>query len=85
MYRYIQLISSDSFVAFQRICSKDYKIPDSNFTVPKGMIVNIEPRQELCFANPDKFDPDNFLEDRYNKFGFLGFGQGPRHCIGTKA
>ena len=78
-------ISFDSFVAFQRICSKDYKIPDSNFTVPKGMIVNIEPRQELCFANPDKFDPDNFLEDSYNKFGFLGFGQGPRHCIGTRA
>ena len=51
--------------------------------IPKGMHINIDPRQEDCFKNPDQFDPDNFLEsDKFNKFGFLGFGQGPRSCIG---
>ena len=29
------------------------------------------------------FDPDNFVEsDKFNKFGFIAFGQGPRNCIG---
>ena len=41
-------------------------------------------REEDCFPNPDKFDPDNFNESEgLNKFGFTGFGQGPRNCIGT--
>ena len=32
---------------------------------------------------PDKFDPDNFdPENNPNKFGFTGFGHGPRNCIG---
>ena len=40
-------------------------------------------RAEECFANPDKFDPENFNESQFlNKVGFLGFGQGPRNCIG---
>ena len=41
-------------------------------------------REEDCFPNPDKFDPDNFEESEgLNKFGDVGFGQGPRNCIGT--
>ena len=43
-------------------------------------------REEDCFPNPDKFDPDNFEESEgLNKFGDVGFGQGPRNCIGTFA
>ena len=31
----------------------------------------------------DKFDPDNFDPvNNPNKFGFTGFGHGPRNCIG---
>ena len=41
------------------------------------------PKEEDCFPNPDMFDPDNFNEsENLNKFGFIGFGQGPRNCIG---
>ena len=69
--------------AIQRECTKDYKIPDTNFIIPKGLNVQIIPKKEKCFANPDKFDIDNFNEsDSFNKFGFIGFGQGPRNCIG---
>ena len=94
----------------QRTCTRDYKIPDSEFTIPKDLLCTILPRwnliqttiwtknaylfinlhgnylmlrEEDCFPNPDKFDPDNFNESEgLNKFGFMGFGQGPRNCIG---
>ena len=47
------------------------------------MNINIVPKKGDCFANPEKFDIDNFTEsDAFNKFGFTGFGQGPRNCIG---
>jgi len=69
----------------QRICTRDYKIPDSDFTIPKDLMVTIMPREEDCFPNPEKFDPDNFEESEgLNKFGDVGFGQGPRNCIGMR-
>ena len=41
------------------------------------------PKKEDCFENPEKFDLENFTEsEALNKFGFTGFGQGPRNCIG---
>jgi len=68
----------------QRTCSKDYLVPDTDFTIPKGLMVNIPPG-ENCFKYPDNFDPDNFApENNPNKFGFTGFGQGPRNCIGMR-
>ena len=48
-------------------------------------MINLLPKQDECFANYKNFDPDNFEEsDKLNKFGFIGFGQGPRNCIGKK-
>lgn len=68
-----------------RTCTKPYKIPDSDFTVPKDLLLVVLPKEEDCFPNPDKFDPDNFNEsENLNKFGFIGFGQGPRNCIGMR-
>lgn len=38
------------------------------------------------FADPDRFDPDRFVppreEDRKTPYGLVGFGGGPRICIG---
>ena len=46
-------------------------------------MIHISPRKTDCFANPEKFDLENFTEsDSFNKFGFNSFGQGPRSCIG---
>eukprot|EP00092_Neocalanus_flemingeri_P030301 GFUD01032894.1.p1 GENE.GFUD01032894.1~~GFUD01032894.1.p1 ORF type:complete len:508 (+),score=108.55 GFUD01032894.1:113-1636(+) len=73
--------------SLQRICTKDYKIPDSNFTIPKDMSVTIHDKlyQNECFFNAEQFDPDNFAaENNPNKFGFSSFGQGPRNCIGMR-
>ena len=71
----------------QRICTKDYKVPDSDFTIIKGMTINVETSglAEECFFNPSELDPDNFdPSNNPNKFGFSGFGQGPRNCIGMR-
>ena len=45
-----------------RICTKDYKVPESDFTITKGMTVNVETSglAEECFYNPSELDPDNF-------------------------
>ena len=75
-----------SFSAIQRVCTKDYKIPDTNFIIPKGLNLTLLPKKNECFANPEVFDIENFTEsDSFNKFGYTGFGQGPRNCIGKES
>ena len=71
----------------ERVCTKDYKIPDTDITIPKGRIVHVyfanfshDPEN---FYNPNNFDPDNFLpENKPNKFAYMAFSQGPRNCPG---
>ncbi|KRT79223.1 cytochrome P450 [Oryctes borbonicus] len=74
-----------------RVCSVDYTIPDTNFTIRKGTQVFISSlgmhRDEEYYPNPTKFDPERFSEE--NKatrpaFSFLPFGEGPRICIGLR-
>ena len=40
------------------------------------------------FRDPDRFDPARFApprsEDKRTPFGLIGFGAGPRSCIGKK-
>ena len=72
-----------------RTCTKDYKIPESNFTIPKGTPVSLpilgfhmDPRY---FPEPEKFDPDRFSSENKGKITtgtFFPFGQGPRMCLG---
>ena len=75
------------FTSHERVCTKDYKIPDTDIVIPKGRIVhmfieNIINSSET-FINPDNFDPENFNPDNFkNKFSHMAFGQGPRACPG---
>ena len=72
-----------------RTCTKDYKIPDTNFVVPKGTPVHIpilgfhmDPKH---FPNPEKFDPERFSPENKGNIAtgtFIPFGQGPRMCLG---
>lgn len=44
-------------------------------------------RDPEIYPDPDKFDPDRFLENNVkdrHPMTFMGFGAGPRICIGKK-
>merc|ERR1719447_1839529 len=75
----------------ERICTKDYKIPGTNYIIKKGEIVNYSlvyekmKRENTSFYNANEFDPENFdASNNPDSFSFLAFGQGPRNCIGKR-
>jgi len=75
--------------AHERECTKDYKIPNTDFVIPKGRIVHVYFKDiitdEKNFVQPNDFNPENFSpENHTNKFSFMSFGQGPRACPGTR-
>lgn len=73
-----------------RVCIKDYKIPDSDVILKKGTqvlipILGIQNDPEY-YPNPEVFDPDRFSTQNKStrpQFTYLPFGDGPRNCIGT--
>lgn len=83
-FRFESIMSSH-----ERMCTKDYTIPDTNMTIPKGRIVKVYfknmQQDEANFKNPNNFDPDNFApENEHNKFAYMAFSQGPRNCVGMR-
>ena len=74
---------------YDRTCTKDYYVPELDFTIPKGMHVTLAGgkmhRDEQNFEDPLEFDPEKHFENNsLYQANFLGFGQGPRHCIGMR-
>lgn len=71
---------------FDRTCTKDYYVADLNYTIPKGMHVTLAggalQRDAAYFENPLEFDPEAHFGSKSSYF--LGFGQGPRNCIGLR-
>ena len=75
----------------ERQCTKPYKVPGTDFTIPEGMLVQIPNgsimKDPEIFENPEEFNPENFAPDvksKRNPYTFLAFGQGPRNCIGMR-
>ena len=75
----------------ERRCVKEYKVPGTNFTVPKGMMVQLPSTgiqmDEKYFPNPHQFNPERFSKENKEKrhpYAFLAFGIGPRNCIGSR-
>lgn len=56
--------------------------------LPIGVDVILIPfftfKDPAVFENPDKFDPDRFLEGKSNSYAYYPFSAGPRNCIGQK-
>jgi len=77
------------FTSHERVCTKDYKIPNTDLVIPKDRIVHVYINgiinDKKNYTNPDNFDPENFNPDTFtNKFANMAFGQGPRACPGTR-
>ncbi|XP_059048251.1 cytochrome P450 6B6-like [Achroia grisella] len=74
-----------------RVCSRQYTIPELNVTIDPGVkiIIPIEAIQndEQYFDNPKEFRPERFtpeaIKSRHH-YTYLPFGEGPRACIGAR-
>ncbi|XP_051155354.1 probable cytochrome P450 6a14 isoform X2 [Leptopilina boulardi] len=74
-----------------RVCLKDYQIPNSSFCIRKGMKIIIPilglQNDSNFYPNPEEFKPERFDSDQVAKrhaFTYLPFGEGPRICIGKR-
>jgi cytochrome P450 family 6 len=86
----VETLRKHSILPFlNRICVKDYKIPNYNYTIPKGMriiipVSGIHHNPEY-YPQPNKFDPSRFNKENSaarHPCTYLPFGAGPRYCIG---
>lgn len=75
--------------ALLRVCTKKYKIPDSDITLDVGTKVLVPVYSlhydEKYYHQPEIFDPQRFTEENKSSRPnntFLPFGDGPRICIG---
>ncbi|XP_056643078.1 probable cytochrome P450 6a14 [Diorhabda sublineata] len=74
-----------------RICTKSYKIPNSNLVLEAGTRVVVPvyciQRDPEYYPDPENFDPERFNEEnksKRNQFAYMPFGEGPRTCIGLR-
>lgn len=74
-----------------RKAQKNYTVPGSNLVIEPGTSVLIPIRaihyDEDIYPDPHKFDPERFTSEEIAKRhtqSFLGFGDGPRNCIGSR-
>lgn len=93
--KYLEMVAEEvlrlypSVPFMQRQCTTNYKIPNSNLTIPAGTAITFSimgmHRNPEYFENPDKFDPERFSVENRKKikpFSYFPFGDGPRVCIG---
>lgn len=76
-----------------RLCTEEYKVPDSNLTIPKdtGVFIPVLAlhRDPEIYENPLKFKPERFENSTHGGgdhkgLFYMAFGDGPRNCIGMR-
>lgn len=70
----------------KRLCIEDFMTSNGEL-ISKGTFVIIPMeaihKDSSIYKNPEKFDPDRFLESGLHSMAFLAFGAGQRGCIGA--
>ncbi|CAG2101453.1 unnamed protein product [Medioppia subpectinata] len=72
-----------------KIANEDYKLGDTDITIPKGGFVAFD-IQSLhhspeYYPNPEVWDPERFLPENRSQlvpYTYMPFGTGPRNCVG---
>lgn len=95
--KYLDMVVSEGLRKYppladnSRKCTKDYKVPGTDFVIEEGTTVEFGVfsfhRDPEYFPDPMKFDPERFNEENVKKilpFTYLPFGEGPRNCIGMR-
>ncbi|KAF5291120.1 hypothetical protein FQA39_LY14362 [Lamprigera yunnana] len=74
-----------------RVCTKNYKIPNSKVVVEKGIPIYISVSalhyDPKYFPNPENFDPERFSPKNKSDIipcTYMPFGEGYRNCLGAK-
>lgn len=76
-----------------RKATREYKVPDSNLTIPNGTEIMIPVlgfhRDPEIYDNPMEFIPERFIDSPHGGGKVAGlfytpFGDGPRNCIGMR-
>ncbi|XP_043190447.1 cytochrome P450 9e2-like [Amphibalanus amphitrite] len=95
--RYLDRVISETLrlyspsMRIERECSRDYRVPGTELTLPAGTLVAMPVitmhRDPEYFPDPMRFDPDRFLPEEKEKRHpcvYIPFGSGPRNCIAQR-
>lgn len=93
-FKYLEMVVNEALRKYPPIpilfrkCVKDYKIPGTDLTIPKGIqaLINVYSlhHDPEYFPEPYKFDPERFNDENIKNiksFTFLPFGEGQRNCM----
>nr|XP_024218538.1 cytochrome P450 3A19-like [Halyomorpha halys] len=92
---YLQMVLDETLrlhppvTIISRLCTKDIvmedvKVSEGTSIFISSLAVHYDPEY---YPEPEKFDPERFSEinnESRPKYTFLGFGEGPRVCVGMK-
>ncbi|EDW24590.1 GL24232 [Drosophila persimilis] len=73
-----------------RVCTKEYQIPNSKLIVKKGTPIIISligmHRDAENFPDPLAYKPERYLDENknFNPTAYMPFGEGPHNCIGLR-
>lgn len=80
-------------IFLDRVCAKEFELPPA---IPNGKEIVVKAGTSICipvhalhhdsnyYSQPNKFDPDRFLNGDVDSFVYMPFGLGPRICIATR-
>ena len=86
--KYLDMVFNESLRKYPivdtqvRTCCKEFKIPNSDITIPEGTVMVISANglhnDERFFEDPNKFDPERFSDENirnHNPFAYIPFSK----------